>query len=92
KMNQSSQKPSSILQPSKSASSRYADDTLSLGSIDIVSQNNLLRICRLTTTPGQKFGFDLNPNDDRHIISNVVKNSPAARSNLNENDRVIQID
>ncbi|CAF3311736.1 unnamed protein product [Rotaria socialis] len=92
KMNQSSQKPSSILQPSKNASSRYADDTLSLGSIDIVSQNNLLRICRLTTTPGQKFGFELNPNDDRHIISNVVKNSPAARSNLNENDRVIQID
>ncbi|CAF4053016.1 unnamed protein product, partial [Rotaria magnacalcarata] len=94
KTNQSSQKPSSILQSNrdKNASPRYTDDNLSLGSIDIVSQNHLLRICRLSTTPGQKFGFDLSPNDDRHIISNVVKNSPAARSNLNENDRLIQID
>ncbi|CAF3687692.1 unnamed protein product [Rotaria sp. Silwood1] len=66
-----------------------SQEHLSRGTVDIVSDKRLLRLCRVQGEPYQVMGFEVKLSDNKHIIHNIQPNSPAARSGLNENDRLI---
>ncbi|CAF1164166.1 unnamed protein product [Rotaria sordida] len=67
-----------------------SQDHLSRGTVDIVSEKRLLRLCRVKREPGP-LGFDIKPNGNQHIIYKVQPNSPAARAGLHESDRLIEV-
>ncbi len=68
-------RPSDISSPSSHRSREH----LSRGAVDVVSKNRLLRFCRLTARPGEAFGFQLKPNETKHIIYNIQPDSPASK-------------
>ena len=53
---------------------------LSRAAVDVVDSKSMLRFCRLTTEPGQTFGFELAQEDKTHVIRNVKPDSPAGRT------------
>lgn len=52
---------------------------LSRGAVDVVSEKRLLRYCRLSTEPGQSFGFQLKADNNKHVLYNIQPDSPAGK-------------
>ena len=52
---------------------------LSRAAVDVVDGKSMLRFCRLTTEPGQTFGFELAQENNNHIVRNVKLDSAAGK-------------
>ena len=69
----------STVAPSVTSSLNRARTPLSRAAVDVVDGKSMLRFCRLNTEPGQTFGFELAQVDNKHIIRNVMPESPAGK-------------
>jgi hypothetical protein len=68
-----------MVAPSVTSSLSRPRMPLSRAAVDVVDGKSMLRYCRLTTEPGQTFGFELAQDENKHIIRNVKPDSPAGR-------------
>lgn len=65
--------------PSVTSSLSRPRAPLSRAAVDVVDGKSMLRFCRLTTEPGQTFGFELAQENNNHIVRNVKPDSPAGK-------------